>query len=367
MLSGYFSLLVYKLNFLGIFPMLTGGVSEIPSEEEILGNEIKTVSEEAEVIYNQDPKQSRGQFLDLKKKLLSKVQKMQETANSAKFIRARDKLVFVSGVFRTCLGIFILGRFPCYFPAFHSLATVFYIFARWVHYRGMNMHYYLFDFCYYANTLIVIHLMVFPDSKALYCITFAFSHGHLLISVAIFHTSLVFHSLEKTITNYTHLVPAIVCWGLNISDCGSPSFDPKEIGLLEYYQYVSMGYFVWFAGYYLIIFVITYETWNKKGYPNLYSYAMSNEKFRTYKFCNIFGPKLRPLMFLVQHSGVGMVVFIFGFFSIHSVYFQTLLVMGITLLSVWNGANYYLEIFSRNYELKLKELSELKSKLTNDN
>lgn len=39
---------------------------------------------------------------------------------------------------------------------------------RWALYRIKKWHYYLFDFCYVANVLLLLHLWVFPHSAFLH-------------------------------------------------------------------------------------------------------------------------------------------------------------------------------------------------------
>lgn len=52
---------------------------------------------------------------------------------------------------------------------------------RWALYRIKKWHYYLFDFCYVANVLLLVHLWVFPHSaymhKVRYCTIFCHMHS----------------------------------------------------------------------------------------------------------------------------------------------------------------------------------------------
>lgn len=112
--------------------------------------------------------------------------------------------------------------------------------VRWVLYRIKKWHYYLLDFCYLANLLLLAHLWIWPHSAMLHkvhsqqshanktpyipaslrevlaamftigpwasskssmmCdvqVTYAFGSGPLAWSIIAFRNSLVFHSLDK--------------------------------------------------------------------------------------------------------------------------------------------------------------------------
>jgi hypothetical protein len=48
---------------------------------------------------------------------------------------------------------------------------------RAVSHRGKKYHYFLFDFCYYANLMVLLYLHAFPKSEELFLICFAFCTG----------------------------------------------------------------------------------------------------------------------------------------------------------------------------------------------
>ena len=74
-----------------------------------------------------------------------------------------------------------LGWSPNTFYRIYT-AEAFVLFTlRWALYRIKKWHYYLFDFCYVANVLLLIHLWVFPHSAYLHKVTPWISmHVHLL-------------------------------------------------------------------------------------------------------------------------------------------------------------------------------------------
>lgn len=73
----------------------------------------------------------------------------------------------------------------------------------------------------------------------------------------------------------------------------------------------------------------------------------------------VFGPKFAPVVFMSGHVSfffLSSMVAIVGYLNY---YINTFLMFAWITLSIWNGANFYMEYFSKKYELNLKKLDEL--------
>ena len=70
--------------------------------------------------------------------------------------------------------------------------------------------YFLIDFCYWANLLLLIQIVFFPTNKRLFMVAYAVSHGPLIWAVGLFKNALVFHSVDKTISAFIHISPYMV-------------------------------------------------------------------------------------------------------------------------------------------------------------
>lgn len=105
--------------------------------------------------------------------------------------------------------------------------------------REKKYHYFLFDFCYYANLLILAYVNFFPKSETLFAICFAFCTGIPVVratlglfepqanvfligplawSILAWRNSLVFHSLDKTTSLFIHLTPNLLFYALRWLD-----------------------------------------------------------------------------------------------------------------------------------------------------
>eukprot|EP01089_Gocevia_fonbrunei_P008340 TRINITY_DN20009_c0_g1_i1.p1 TRINITY_DN20009_c0_g1~~TRINITY_DN20009_c0_g1_i1.p1 ORF type:complete len:122 (-),score=1.62 TRINITY_DN20009_c0_g1_i1:240-566(-) len=79
-------------------------------------------------------------------------------------LKLKDKLSFVLGVLDVFYSAFILGAYPDFYPSFYTYKAILLLTIRFFIFRARRWHYYLFDFCYFANTLVLLYLHVWPNS-----------------------------------------------------------------------------------------------------------------------------------------------------------------------------------------------------------
>lgn len=116
----------------------------------------------------------------------------------------RDKAAFVLGVSHLTVSAYWLGVSPSTFYELYTFKAALLLTLRLVLYRRAKMHYYLLDFCYYANALMLLHVWALPELCALRRILFAFSMGPLAWSIILFRNSMIFHSLDKVRSSCCH-------------------------------------------------------------------------------------------------------------------------------------------------------------------
>jgi hypothetical protein len=74
--------------------------------------------------------------------------------------------------------------------------------VRFITYKWSLQHYYLLDWCYVSNALLVGWIYCFPRSVMLFKICFAHAMGPLLWSILAFRNSIVPHSLDKMTSHF---------------------------------------------------------------------------------------------------------------------------------------------------------------------
>ena len=96
--------------------------------------------------------------------------------NHAPTVRLFDKIAFCLGVWLMTATTFIVGKYPHdIYYRYHVIIMIVLLAARVVHFRLKKWHYYMFDFCYYSNILIMYFLAYAPKNEILFKTFFVFS------------------------------------------------------------------------------------------------------------------------------------------------------------------------------------------------
>ena len=106
---------------------------------------------------------------------------------SAPFARMSNKMSFVIGVLSVLLQVFMVGRYPhTHAYTYHCFFMSFMVFTKWAYYKSRGWHYYMTDFCYTANTFLIIFLSFAPKSDYLFYATFLWANGPLAVALGAF-------------------------------------------------------------------------------------------------------------------------------------------------------------------------------------
>lgn len=82
---------------------------------------------------------------------------------TAPFARLVDKLTFIFGVAVVMITTFAIGKWPNnYYYIWHMFIVNSLVLYRIKMYYELKQHYYLFDFCYFANILMTSFFVYYP-------------------------------------------------------------------------------------------------------------------------------------------------------------------------------------------------------------
>lgn len=84
------------------------------------------------------------------------------------------------------------------------------------------------------------------------------------------------------------------------------------------------------------------------------------------KILSRFGMRWAPVFFMSLHVGFFIVSSLFAVLAYHSFLLHTLLLLMWVTVSIWNGANFYMEYFSRKYESSLRRLEQIEASLNDE-
>ena len=122
--------------------------------------------------------------------------------------------------------------------------------------------------------------------------------------------------------------------------------------------YVPVGfYLVWIMIYFMVNFVLAKKRIQQRNYDNMYNYYMRIGW--AYKLTHKLGPSMAPFVFLSIHFAFFFVCHIFSMICIYSFYWHTFSILLWLVWSIWNGSCFYMDYFSKKYEISLQRLEEV--------
>ena len=98
--------------------------------------------------------------------------------------------------------------------------------ARYLLYRRDKFHFFMIDFCYYAQVLLLLQSWWYGPDKMFFFVVYALCTGPLGGGIYMWKNCLVLHDLDRFTSTFIHYVPLLVCYCLRYSD---PRFMALEL------------------------------------------------------------------------------------------------------------------------------------------
>ncbi|KAK9131310.1 hypothetical protein Sjap_011797 [Stephania japonica] len=320
------------------------------------------------------------------KEILSKqaVKIAKQAEEHERFINKVTHLLGVLGFGAFC---FLLGARPQDIPYVYCLWYVTFVPLRWIYYRFKKWHYYLLDFCYYANTFFLVMILLYPKNEKLFMVCFSFAEGPLAWALIVWRCSLVFSSADKIVSVLIHLLPGIVFFTIRwwnpatfeaMHPVGNyarrvswPYVEDKSYLWTWLFVVPLVAYTLWQVLYFLIVNVLRRQRLLRDP-EVMTSYRELSKKAQKanniwWRLSGVLGDQNRLLMYIVLQAAftvatMALTVPIFLSYELH-VIFQVLKVSA----TIWNGGSFLLEVMPRQVILKEKKKLETHSLPTTPN
>ncbi|CAF1313960.1 unnamed protein product [Adineta ricciae] len=311
----------------------------------------------------------------LKAQLQQRINVWSENIKQPNFIRTRDKISFSIGVANACFSPLIAGRWPHILPLVYTYQALFLITLRFFIYKRKSWHYFVYDLCYFVNLLTLLYLWIFPSSKILFTVCYTLSHGPLGFAIVLWRNSLVFHSLDKVTSLFIHMYPPLTLFTLRW-------LLPIELQRERYPAIVHIGetlhtktavfytiifYLIWQLLYYAFIIYgrrdkvarglrATSYTWllsDKNGFVSRliqkFGFGETNDGINRYKIV---------FYFFLQFAYMLLSILPVCFWYYRNMYVNVIFLCSIFAVSVYNGASFYIDVFSHRYIKSLELLRD---------
>lgn len=288
-------------------------------------------------------------------------------------ITAKEKLSFITAVLNIFISGYLVGAVPEYFYYWFTAQFFYFMPIRMITYRKSGMHYFLADLCYFVNLIALLTIWVFPQSKRLFIATYCLAYGNNAIAIVMWRNSLVFHSLDKVTSLFIHVMPPVTLhcivhltpldvlrarfpavYNIQVSDPGAP----EHYTLLGMLGWASLPYAVWQLAYHFLITVRKREkiaagrptsfTWLRKSYAKTWIGRF---------VLNLPESLQEPAFMLIQYSYAILTILPCPLWFWYRWPSAIFLVVVFTW-SVWNGANYYMDVFGTRFQKELEQMKK---------
>ena len=208
---------------------------------------------------------------------------------------------------------YILGAYPMWeYYLWHSIVVPFYVIIRIIYYRQNGWHYYLFDFCYWANFVILIFLNYLPKNMDIFMCSYFWAMGPFAAAIGAMRNSMIFHRIDNLTSLVIHAIPMMsmynMRWVTIVEEAKLPeeqryfvSLPTDGISMTTHVMAPLALYIFWAIFYSLKIFVVSPKRIKERNYETMYRYISEMPFFVVVK--NIFGEKYAPIGFMIIHFG----------------------------------------------------------------
>lgn len=278
-------------------------------------------------------------------------------------IRLRDKISFLGGVLGVSAIEFAILVQPRSFAVWYITFILPLLALRLWLYSRLRWHYFLMDFCYLINISCLVQVVAYPQFQPLIVANFAHATGPLAMAIPAWRNSLVFHSLDKITSIFVHALPALLLFctrwypppGLEL---------PDELSVAGVMRMGMLTYWSWQVCYVLLTEVVFRRRLSDPGLMTSIRWlttppytGITRSVHTMLNSVGVMKPgemfdsecwKTKLIFIAVQSVYTSLsllpIAYLWSSFYLHLTY-----LVAIYVICVWNGSNYYIEVFSKAY------------------
>eukprot|EP00439_Symbiodinium_sp_Y106_P060777 s3229_g9.t1 len=289
----------------------------------------------------------RKEFLQQQQRIVFRSKQMAKKLQSGRSRAWRHKWVFALVQMDMAVTAFWMGASPQTFYLYYTAQMAVVMSSKACDYRFTEKHYFLLDFCFFANLCTVLWLWVFPTSGYLFNAIESFC-GLLAISVVAFRNSCVPHDFARISNAYVHypqfLLVLSVKWSCEESQCLGMAKGREEKWFVRFWQAWSI-YMIWAVVYSSVIFGFARKRIERKQRETLYGYFADQLGFKD-KLPRLLRPH-SGMMFMIGHltlflAGVGFIWIPFPL--------QVVAALLAIVIFFHNGGRFYVDHFWKAHE-----------------
>ncbi|KAH7078390.1 hypothetical protein FB567DRAFT_607585 [Paraphoma chrysanthemicola] len=308
-----------------------------------------------------------------KKRMRGSVDRLNKQWKQSVTVTAREKASFMAAVMNIFGSGYLVGSHPDFFPYWYTAQLLYFMPIRFITYHKKGYHYFLADLCYFVNILAVLSIWIFPQSKRLFISTYCLAYGNNAIAIIMWRNSLVFHSMDKVVSLFIHIMPCVTLHCLvhllppDVQQAKYPAIynirnsdpsSPHHYTLSQMMLWATLPYAVWQLCYHFLITVRRREV-IKAGRPTSFTWLRKSYA-KTW-----IGKIVLSLPESLQESAFMVIQYLYAVLTMLPcpVWFwyrwpSGLFLTTVFLWSVYNGATFYIDVFGNRFQKELEALKK---------
>lgn len=269
-----------------------------------------------------------------------------------RYIRARDRVVFCLNVINLVVSCALITKGPNYYVYWNAFIVPALMLHRLFDYFQKGWHFYMIDFCYLVNLMVIVSTIFFPKNEMMFMISYALSMGPLVFAIFYFRGSLAFTSMDKITSLSIHcqapLTMFLVRWFDNSGNFLAHSNGFGFAFLSKWYGSIILFYGIWALVYCSTIFGFFGGHITRRKLQTMYSYTMADP--RTAKKLLSRGARWSKMIFMFHHFRGVMALATVSIAFFYSYWLGLIWLLGFLLLGTYNGATYSIDYQGTKYE-----------------
>eukprot|EP01029_Cantina_marsupialis_P012184 TRINITY_DN2691_c0_g2_i1.p1 TRINITY_DN2691_c0_g2~~TRINITY_DN2691_c0_g2_i1.p1 ORF type:complete len:430 (+),score=95.83 TRINITY_DN2691_c0_g2_i1:94-1383(+) len=286
-------------------------------------------------------------------------------AKKPQSVRLIDKVSFCLGIFYLMISEFVLLSVPEQFHIWYSIAVIVLLGLRFRMYKKVKYEFFMIDFCYFVNLLCLI-FFVYPH-PVLFQVLFLFANGPLATAIYTWRNSLVFHNLDKLTSLFIHIGPPLVT--LTHKYYRAPDMEYPSLFSSQVLVSAMVIYTVWQICY-LLITQILFTRSEEYGTSIRHFCRTRNGTYEMFRSLFTKMGALKPGEHIYAHEIKGQLIFVCGqlvyttvallpaFIVCWNRALQSIELLLVLVIAIYNGASFYVEVFSRTYSLPFMRMGD---------
>lgn len=288
-----------------------------------------------------------------------------------------DKLAYVFGTTMLIAYSYLMGKYPhTHIYTFVSVLLTGLLIHRYYSYALVESHYkwYLLDFCYIANVLLLVLINFAPKCQWLLITCYIFSNGPLAAAIAAFRNSLVYHRIDMLTSLAIHAIPMTLSIHIRWYTVPEQEHLPlEEQKFAPLSQNETWGdafenlvfnpikiYLCWLVAYGFINFVCTSRISSYELDSSYKTFTTIPALRKSVEFMSFIPMEI---VFLLCHFFYYLVLHIWALLMYNFYYLNMAACAFWCIWSFFQGANYYMDYFAKKYESQLNKLSQLQEEV----